>query len=97
MCHFSLIFGHFILILCHHLIGDYEIGRIKDGVWVCQSQRDIFNVSKISTDTHVIGQIVRCVLDNVQWTLSISKNFAKDTARSLGNKVIQPNHANPPS
>ena len=23
MCHFSLIFGHFILILCHHLIGDF--------------------------------------------------------------------------
>ena len=63
---------------------------MKVGVGVRQRQHDIFNVSNISTSTHVIGQIAHCVLDIVH-----SNKFAKDTVSSLGNKLIQPNHANP--
>ena len=47
--------------------GNEIAGRIKVGVGVCHRQRDIFNVSKISTNTHVIGQIVRCMLDIVHF------------------------------
>ena len=47
--------------------GNKIAGWMKVCVGVCHRQRDIFNVSNISTSTHAIGQIAPSALDIVHF------------------------------